>query len=195
MKWADVMAVMGSLGGFNGAQKNICCIICRRTARISKFDPALRLGLTHKAGVLQEHSTQLLRPSQVHLHLLLLLCLQCLSYLRPLGKQLLQIQQHEATLKAAILTELPMDDRKVDTCAQGMNWHNLVLSMQQIQVLHEAAWVHARTLKGRLCKEGCKGRRQWFVLWRHWASAASSQLSLLNSHAWQEHSATGPGHR
>ena len=43
--------------------KNICYIIYRQVARISEFDPALRSGLTHKAGVCQGHSTQLLQPS------------------------------------------------------------------------------------------------------------------------------------
>ena len=56
----------------------------------------------------------------------------------------MQIQQREATLEAAILTELSMDDRKAGTRAQGLNWCNLRLSTQQIQALCEAVWLHAR---------------------------------------------------
>ena len=78
--------------------------------------------------------------SNLCLHLHLLLRLRRLSYLWLLGEQLSQIQQREATLKAAILTELLMGDQKVDTYAQGVNWYNLRLSMQQIQALREAVW-------------------------------------------------------
>ena len=52
----------------------------------------------------------------------------------------MQIEQREATLEAAILTEPSMDDRKADARAQGVNWYNLGLSTQQIQALREAVW-------------------------------------------------------